>query len=210
MMPLPVRSVLVAVKGADGRESEVLISPGSKIERGQYQVSWNISDIVAPNLFHHAGVPKARSAYPQARAWGVPGSRAKRSDISWNAILGEDAWPYVETLLPLPIAGMPKFNEMVFIHKPSRSLIVTDLCFNMRNISGLAPRLIMSLFGNFNKFAVSRLFMSYAKNRVAFRESLARVLEHDFENIIVSHGENLIGDAKNELRRALDERGIVL
>ena len=76
LFPLPVRSILVTVKNANGSETEVLISPGSKIERTRYDGAWKISDIVAPNLFHHAGVPKALALYPNARTWGVVGLRA--------------------------------------------------------------------------------------------------------------------------------------
>lgn len=78
----------------------------------------------------------------------------------------------------------------------------------MRASRGIGARIILELFGTFNKFAVSRFYSAFIKDRAEFQKSIERVLSHDFENIIVSHGENVIGNAKAVLKEALAQRGL--
>ncbi len=203
-MQLPVRTVIVNING-----QEILISPGSKIPSEQYDPKWNISDIVAPNSYHHGGVPKAASIYKNAKLWAVPGLEKKRADIAWTNILDEKSWPYKDQLEVVPLKGMPKMNEFLFVHKESRSLIVTDMCFNIVGEQGFGQRLIMSLFGTYNRFAIGRLFTKGIQDKSAFKKSISKLLSHDFENIIVSHGSMVQGNGKAILVKALAERGLM-
>ena len=203
MMGLPVQSPVVQIG-----EKYILISPGSQITDEQYKALPKLTDIVAPNLFHHGGVRKAAIQNPQANLWQCKGLEAKANDIKWNKELSKENWPYQNELQMFVLDGMPNVNEVVFYHKPSKSLIVTDLCFNMLGLKGLGPKIILSLFGTYNKFAVSRLFTKEIKDKNAFKKSLFPIFACDFENIIVSHGENVIGNGKKLLREALKERGL--
>ena len=202
LMLLPVRTVLVQIK-----ENWVMISPGSKMRYEEIQ-SLNVTDIIAPNLFHNAGIKKAKEHFNKAKLWGVRGSSQKESSIKWDATLIKDVWPYSEDLVPVFIAGMEKVNEVVFYHPLSKSLIVTDLCFNLTKASGFGAWFILSLFGTYKKFGVSKFFIRAIRDRGSFETSMNAVMALDFENIIVSHGENLIGHGKAALRQALAERGL--
>jgi hypothetical protein len=204
LMELPVRSVLVTV-----RDRRILISPGSKTPRETYSTMPDVTDIVAPNLLHSAGVPKAAAAFPKATLWAVSGLKEKRADIAWSKTLTKDEWSFGDELTLIPIDGMPSLNEVVFIHQASRTLIVTDLCFNMRHPKGLGTRLLQTVFGTYNRFAVSRLFTSAIKDREAFERSMKEILTHDFDNIVMSHGDELKGGARVQLEAALKERGLL-
>jgi hypothetical protein len=107
----------------------------------------------------------------------------------------------------IKLEGMPSYNEVVFLHHASKSLIVTDMCFNIRKPEGLGAKIIFGLFGTYDRFAVSRLFKMMIKDKAALKKSIDEVLSCDFDNIIVSHGENIIGGANEKLRAALAERG---
>lgn len=202
LMSLPVYSPLVNLG-----EKQILISPGSRFPLEQYDPTWKITDIVAPNLFHHAGVPKAASVYPSAKLWAAPGLEKKIPHIKWTNFLSLEAWPYQSNLTLIPIQGSGVAGEHVFISKQSKTLIVTDLAFNIKNASGLGAKIMLSLFGTHNRFAVSRLLKLLLDDRLAFERSMHELMTHDFENILVSHGEVIIGNAKNLLREALKERG---
>jgi len=202
LMSLPVRSTLVHLDG-----KEILISPGSKIPRETYDPKWPITDIVASNLFHLAGVPKAASIYPQAQLWGVTGCPAKRGDIQWSKELHEESWPYQNDLPLVTLQGVTKINEVLFFHPNSRSLIVTDLCFNMKGIPGIGAWLILNLFGTYDQFAMSRFFARYVTDRKAFELSLQKVFSWDFDRIVVSHGQNIESNGKEILQNALFNRG---
>ncbi len=203
LMELPVRSILVPL-GEEG----VLISPGSQLTESQYNIDWKVTDIVAPNDFHTAGIKKAKQHYPAALAWGSEGSASKMPDLAWNRVLGKDPWPYEEVLALIPLGGMPRVNECVFVHRASKSLIVTDLCFNQTNVEGLGAKLILSLMGTYNKLGISRFFASFIKDKVAFSASIAKLMTHDFDNIIVSHGDNVYGKGKTRLLACLKDRSL--
>jgi hypothetical protein len=62
--------------------------------------------------------------------------------------------------------------------------------------------------GTYNRLGVSRLFVSYIKDRKAFTESVQAVLSLDFQRIVLSHGENVEGDARTKLKACLDLRDL--
>lgn len=205
MMQLPVRSVYVPLPNKG-----VLISPGSCLEMDQLRTLPNVTDVVAPNLFHCTGIPQASRLFPDARRWGAPGVKKEKPKILWTDELELNHWSYQKELPMVILQGMPKVNEVIFLHPESKSLIVTDLCFNMKNVRGIGAWIILHLFGTYQKLAVSKFFMRFVDDRVAFEQSLKEVMALDFDNVIMSHGENIIGDGKVKLLFALRERGLLL
>lgn len=203
LMDLPVRSVVVTTE-----KGNILFSPGSKLTGDQIGSAGSVTDIVAPNLFHCGGVAKASSVHTTAKLWGPINAKKVKSEISWTSELDPKTWPYNDELLALPIAGMPKVSEVVFIHKKSSSLIVADLCFNMLGTKGFGSWLIMNLFGTYEQLGISKLFLKAVTDKEEFEKSLHTLLSHDFENIIVSHGVNVYGQGREKLLKAVEKRGL--
>lgn len=203
LMSLPVRSTYIPVQNG-----AVLISPGSCLDLTQLKSLNSVTDLVAPNLLHCAGMQKAHSAYPNAKRWGALGVRGAKPQISWTDELSKENWAYQDELPMVQLQGIPKINEVVFFHKKSKSLIVTDLCFNMQDVKGIGPWIILNMFGTYKRFAVSKFFMRYTKDKAAFERSIGEIFAFDFENIILSHGANVIGNAKSKFSQALLERDI--
>ena len=50
---------------------------------------------------------------------------------------------------------------------------------------------------------MSRLFRFLIKDRAAFMDSISEIAEHDFERIVVAHGDPIVHDAKATLLRVL-------
>lgn len=205
LMGLPVNTPVVKLK-----TGIVMISPGSQLKDLDYQKVSGVTDLVAPNLLHSAGIPHAHKSFPQAKVWGVKGLEKLKKDIHWDHVLSPEAWPYQEELPIFHLGGMPNVREVVFYHRESKTLIVTDLFFNMVNVKGVGAWIILNIFGTYGKFAVSRLLAKYIKDQKEFENSLSEILRLDIENIIVSHGENVVGNAKMKLAGALNERGFHL
>lgn len=205
LMDLPVRASVIPLENR-----HILISPGSQLSHEQLKILPKISDLVAPNLLHTVGIPKAQEIFNDAITWGPERAKELKPHIKWDQILTENNWPYQNELPLFQISGMPQANECVFIHKKSKTLIVTDLCFNLQDAKGFFPWIFLSLFGTYRKFGVSRMFLSYVKDKEAFQDSLAPIFEQDFENIVLSHGYNIVGGAKDRLKSALSARGIKL
>jgi hypothetical protein len=205
LLPLPVRSVLVPVPG--GR---VLLSPGSTLSQDALVKAGSVTDLVATSLLHTGGMRAAAAAHPQARLWGVRGAAQKHPELRWSGVLGVDAWPHDDVLGAFPLEGIPELSECVFLHRPSRTLLVTDLAFNLTESRGVGAWLILSLFGTYRRFGVSRLFLKRVRDRRAFEASLARIAALDFENLVPSHGQPVLGGARARFLEALRERGIRL
>ncbi len=105
-----------------------------------------------------------------------------------------------------PIAGMPKLNEIVFFHKQSNTLFVTDLCFNVLSDSSVGGWLLYHIFGTYQRFAMSKILIKFVTDQAAFQTSLVTLFACDFENIVVSHGCVIKGDgvSTHMLRLAFD------
>jgi hypothetical protein len=109
-----------------------------------------------------------------------------------------------------PLAGVPRLQEHVFLHIPSRTLIVADLVFNFnREETGWDYFFHHYLAGMKRYPSLSRIFRLCIHDHSAFRDSLAPILAADFDRIIVGHGRTVERDGKALLRRALDDAGLL-
>ena len=163
-----------------------------------------IGHVVAPNGMHDTYLEGWFAAYPHARFHGAKGFSKFRPDLKFTDTLGDTppaAWAGVFEQLVL--RGMPRLNEVVFRHRASRTLIVTDLVFNLGAEMPLLSRALLRLNGCYNCLAVSRLLRTTIKDRAVLRASLDQMLAWDFDRVVVSHGRNLDSDAKDALRTAL-------
>ena len=204
-MQLPIKSTIVSIENRT-----VLISPVPHLKKFKDQVEGlgPITDIVAPNGFHHLGINDAIEMYPDAKLWGVPALKTKRSDINWSHILPEN-WPFQGTLDAIPLLGMPKIDEMIFYLSSEKTLIVSDLFFNHIHGKGFGYWMVFNMFGTYKRFAVSKFFMKFIKNNQEFKQSLQKILALNIEKIIVSHGEDVLENAKEKLLMAFKERGLI-
>lgn len=205
LVQLSLRSTRVQLKTAT-----VLISPIRFTDADLSELKMTPPDaIVAPNNFHHLYVSKAKTQFPGARLYAAPGLQEKRADVAWDETLAAESWPHQDELPLVHIQGMPKYNEVVFFHRASKTLIVTDLLFNLQNQHGWAAKFVFGLMGTLNRPAVSRLFKLVTKNRAQARNSIKEILKFDFENIVMAHGEIIQGNGKQIFEQACRKRGLL-
>ncbi|MDQ6859539.1 MAG: hypothetical protein M3032_00050 [Verrucomicrobiota bacterium] len=108
-----------------------------------------------------------------------------------------------------PLAGMPKVQEHVLYHVPSRTLIVCDFFFNLGQDASAWTRFFFRyVMGLRRGIGMSFFFRLMIKDRAAFIESLRPILERNFARVIVGHGEVIEGDAQRTLREELAVRGL--
>ena len=206
LVSLAARSTLVPLKN----NKFVLISP-VKFDEGQRSelLKANPEAIVSPSCFHHLFVKAAHDYLPEAKLYGAPGLQKKRADIKWDGILNDGTWPYQDELKAIFIEGAPKINEVVFYHRDSKTLIVTDLLFNLKNLKSLPEKLVYGLMGTFNNPAVSRLLKLLTNDRKALKKSLKQVLELDFDRLVMAHGEIIPMGGKKIITDALRARDLL-
>jgi hypothetical protein len=132
-------------------------------------------------------------AYPSARVFGAPGLREKLAGARIDEVLADeppDAW--AADLDQILVTGAPSLNEVVFLHRASRTLVCLDLCFNVRESASLVTRAFMRANGAWGRFGPSRIFrFAVMKDRRAMRASIDRILAWDFDRVTVAHGEIL-------------------
>ena len=98
--------------------------------------------------------------------------------------------------------GMPKLNEVVFFHKKSRTLIQTDLAFNLVQMPSLLGRILFTLNGALGGVRATKVLRSLIVDKAATRRSIEKILAWDFDRMIITHGDVVRSGAKAELQAA--------
>ena len=145
--------------------------------------------LVAPNRFHHVHLRAVLERYPEARLLGAPGLPEKRKNLRFEATL--DAPPPVEwadTFDVIPTRGAPTLNEVLFYHRPSKTLITTDLFMNVHEVQGFLSQLVYRAEGCWRRARVPRIFALITKDKAAMQASLAPVTKLSVERIVLAHG----------------------
>jgi hypothetical protein len=156
---------------------------------------------VAPNRFHHLHAGEVVQVYPDSRLWVAPGVELKRPDLAIQGTLGDEApveWRgQVDQVF---FRGRPFENEIAFLHRASRTLILCDLVFNFGPKSDPLTRLVMRLLRSYGRFGPSRLDPLLIRDRDAARQSLERILAWDFDRVVLAHGDVLESGGPEALR----------
>lgn len=158
--------------------------------------------IVAPNRLHHTFLADAMRRYPNARVWAAPGLPEKRRDIAFDEILGDHPpADWANDLDQVHLRGNRWASEVVFLHRASRTLLLTDLLFNIRHAHGRFTRFVLRSMGAWGKLAQSKMWRITTRDRAAATSSVRRVLQWDFDRILLAHGDPVETDAKVALAR---------
>jgi hypothetical protein len=161
-----------------------------------------VAHVLSPGSFHYLHVPELALAYPDAAVYAAPGSASKLAKCSPKLLTDALPQPWAGTLEQLAFAGSRLYDEVVFFHPSGRTLIVTDLCFNIPAESSWYTRLVARAFGILGRPSASRSFFLTIRDRAAVRQSLERILAWDFDRIILSHGAIVETGGREAFRRA--------
>lgn len=159
--------------------------------------------IVTPNCFHGLYIDDWLAAFPSAQYFAPAGVKAPTVAVATP--LDESAAGLWSTdIAQLRVAGIPKLNEYVFFHRPSKTLILTDLAFNIGPDVSLWTKVFFTLNDAYGKLGPSRVMRSLVEDPVALAVSLREILVWDFDSIVVSHGRVVTDGAKRIFRAAFE------
>jgi hypothetical protein len=168
--------------------------------------------LLAPNNWHHLFLPAAAARYPEAAVWGAPGVVAKQPTVRFDGLLdGGQAGtpPWSDGLTPIFLAGAPACSETAFVHKATRTAVLTDALFNLQDgAPGLLSQLVHRLFGTWGRTFQSRLWRRSVKDRPAMAASVEAVLAQDFDRLVMAHGHVIETGGKAALREAAAWLGV--
>lgn len=167
-----------------------------------------VQAVVAPSAMHHLHIGDFMRAYPHAQFFAAEGVAKKRPELRFHGVLGDrPEFLWGSDLDQMPILGCPKVHEVAFLHRASRTLILTDWLFNFshartRFTPPLLTRLYLRLAGAWGGPRQSRLLRSFITDRGAALASTDRILAWDFDRVIVGHGDVIETGGHNALREA--------
>lgn len=162
----------------------------------------SVSALIAPNRFHHLFAEAWHKACPGSRLFVAPGLESKRPDLPLAGVLSDEPELIWKGMLEqVVIRGFPLTNEVVFFHPTTRTLVATDLAFNIGLDRPALTRLAFRLSGAYRRLAPTLLVRLLVRDRESFRASLRRILEWPFERVIVAHGSVLEAGGQRELAR---------
>lgn len=210
-MPFPTRMTVIRLRdGAAMLHSPIALTP-ELVEA--VTALGELRHLIAPNWIHYAFVGDWAARFPEARVWAAPGvserARAQGAPLRVDQELTNTAPPeWAAEVGQLLVAGHPKHREVVFFHKASRSLILTDLIENMP--AAILPRWLRPLarLGGIvapNGRMPLDMWLSFRK--APLRAAVRQMLEWAPERVVLAHGEILERDIDARLRAGF--RGII-
>jgi hypothetical protein len=151
--------------------------------------------LIAPNAFHHQFVSEWASAFPGTKTFCVPSLVAKRDDLKFDEVLdGVNAPSWAGEVDYLPINGIPSYDEVVFFHRPSRTLVLSDISFNYTPAQAASDPGAATGLGPHDRIRAA------ITDHQALTESIEQVLRWPFDRVILSHGQIVETDGHAHFR----------
>lgn len=161
--------------------------------------------IVEPNGFHSKWAQDACDRWPDAQLLCSDAHTRLGTKLpSWSPLDSGQPEAWADVFDSMLIEGSPKVAETVFLHKPSGTLITTDLLFNIHTTKRWMMRWVLGLAGAWKRPMQSRLWRLATRDRAAAGASCRRMLQWQFDRVLMAHGTPLTGEgARAELTSAL-------
>ncbi|MGZ3419469.1 MAG: DUF4336 domain-containing protein [Polyangiales bacterium] len=190
---LPDASLLV--------HSPIELTPALKAE---VDALGEVAHIVCPNTYHHLHAGPWKQAYPKARLQGPPGLHSKRSDLRFDGPLPSGSWNGFELV---PIHGS-MLEETVFVHPATKTVISSDLTENfVAPVDHWLTRTYLKVNGTYDKIGWPKVLRMVYRDKKAARRSVDQLLEHDFDRVVVAHGQVIESAGKEALRSTFEFLG---
>ena len=169
-----------------------------------------VEHLVSPNKIHYTHIQRWAEAYPHAIAWASPGVRERAASqhipVTFQADLGDTPPPDWATEIDQAIVRGSRFlDEVVFFHRQSQTLILTDLIENFEPAKvAKGFRWIIRLMGiaDPNGGTPLDLRLTFWGRKAQARQGYEQMLAWAPEKIILAHGRWYPENGVAELKRA--------
>jgi hypothetical protein len=159
----------------------------------------------ASKLHGHSYMEDYKRIFPDVELFAAPGLARRRTDLVFDGLLGSAPDPRWDDVIDQSaFLGHWWLTEIEFFHRPSKTLILGDICYNLGSEAPLKTQLFMRLAGMYGDITVPLDLRHTMKNEAAGRRSVERILEWEFERVIVGHGQVAERDTKRRVREAFE------
>jgi glyoxylase-like metal-dependent hydrolase (beta-lactamase superfamily II) len=161
-----------------------------------------VEHVLAPNLDHYLFVAAFKQRYPQARFHAAPGVAPKLPEVRFDAQLsfGQIA-PLGDGIEQAWFRSNHQLQELVLLHRATRTLITADLAFNINAADSLVSKLMLKLNDSYLTFGPSRVCRAHISEHRMARSDVDAILALKPERAIVAHGEILNAGATAAIER---------
>lgn len=156
-------------------------------------------------LFHDTFARKGRNAFPTI-PYFTPDNPKKALEMNANS-LDSPPLEWAAEVSLLELLGMPFSREYLFLHRPSRTLVVSDFIFHLQSTSWWPRFFVRSVMRLPDGLGMSFFFRAMIRDREAFAKSIRQIMTWDFDQIIVGHGEMVRTGGKQSLKMVLKRGG---
>ncbi|GAB5560345.1 MAG: hypothetical protein SynsKO_19920 [Synoicihabitans sp.] len=204
VMGMPLGKTTVAIRMTNGR---VLVHSAGPLDPSDIAAIHELGEVqwlMEANRIHDTFAQDLRAAFPEA-TYALPAKfPISPKELGPTRPLREVRGTWSGDLEVMPLRGAPRLQEHVCLHRPSRSLILGDLVFNLPISPPQRVPLALRVISGLHAFpGTSRLVKWCVKDRAALQTSINEILAWDFDRVIFSHGVILDTDAKAVLSKAL-------
>lgn len=152
-----------------------------------------VRHLVSPTPRHIWRLEPFHTLFPEAELWSSPLTPVTlgKPDLPIAGILGDEApAAWASDLDQVLVRGSRWLAEVVFLHTESRTLLVEDLIQVHQRRPGRPLYNALIAWGGVTgpRGGVARDIRLSFRDREAARRSVARVLEWDFDQIVLAHG----------------------
>lgn len=204
-MPFPTRMTIIRIGASDlFIHSPTVLTPELKAEVANLgRPRW----LIAPNRLHYWWVPDWKEAFPDTAVYLAPRvieQAGQRIDLPYSDLDRDAGYPWDADIATLSVTG-GYMTEVVFFHRASRTLLVTDLIENFEpGKLSLGMRFLTRLGGCLDPDgSMPRdMRLSYGKQKPELRAAIEKMIAWNPERIILAHGRWYQRDGVQELRRA--------
>ena len=162
------------------------LSPDSKM-RAALDALGVVRHAVIPNTMHYLGATDFAAAYPKAKIWAAPGIITSGKKVPYHDVLGDAPEKVWADVFEQMIFQGNSLTEVEFLHRPTQTLILTDTSHYLTGGNALT-RLYAKLSNVQDKPGPTIILKLVTRDRKAARQSARRMLNWDFDRVIVSHG----------------------
>lgn len=172
--------------------------------RAAVEALGQVTQLFAPNTFHHQWLGEWIQAFPAATVHGPRELAKKRPDLRIDRFHDEGApHDFGGVLTETPIRGF-RLRETALLYRPARTLLVTDLVHNVGRPTHGWTKTYTRMMGFYDRVAMSRVLRwTSFDDKNAARRSVDALLSYDFDGLIVGHGAPLASAGRDALASAL-------
>ncbi len=163
-----------------------------------------VAHLVAPNGLHDSWIGEWARSCPEAQVHLAPGLGAKRPDLGTAAELGETAPAAWAGQIDQVLIRTALTDEVVFYHRASGTVLVTDLLQNIDPATYAGWRKLVARMDLMTSGApeMPHKFRLALRDRKAARQAVDRMLGWAPERMILAHGAPGESGATEVLERA--------